>query len=112
MGRYVYAPHADRNHSDVIGWYEELYCSVLDLHKVGENCPDILVGCAHLTDLVEIKWEAGQLSPGQVLFHKNWRGSKVIIVKTQPDVINHVLNMRERASVKWGSQGRKHETDD
>ena len=102
MGRYVYAPKADQNHSEIVGAYNELYCSVLDLHKVGESCPDLLVGCAGRSELVEIKQEAGQLSPGQVLFNNLWRGNKVVIVRNRADVINHVGNIRERAS-----RGRK-----
>jgi hypothetical protein len=98
MGRYVYAPHADANHKAVKGWYEELYCSVLDLHKVGESCPDLLIGCAGRDELVEIKSEEGNLKPHQVTFHRDWRGAKVAVVRTKADVINHVMNIRERIS--------------
>lgn len=65
---------ADANHSDVRGWYEELFCSVLDLHSVGMGCPDFLIGCAGRSELVEVKTEHGQLEPSQVTFQKTWRG--------------------------------------
>lgn len=98
MSDYVYAPHADGNHAEVIGWYEELFCSVLDLHKVGGGCPDLLVGCAGRDELVETKPEGGQLRPNQVTFNKTWRGRKVTLVRTQADVIAHVQELRERVS--------------
>jgi hypothetical protein len=102
VGRYVYAPKADSNHSEVTGWYEELFCSVLDLHKLGGGAPDLLVGCAGRSELVEVKPEAGQLRANQVTFNRTWRGNKVVLVRTQADVINHVKNIRERVSRgKW-----------
>ena len=102
MSHYVYAPKADSNHAEIMGWYEELYCSVLDLHKVGGGAPDLLVGCAGRSELVEVKPEAGQLRANQVLFNKLWRGNKVVLVRTRADVVNHVKNIRERVSRgKW-----------
>jgi len=88
----------DANHAEVKGWYEELYCSVVDLHGVGFGCPDLLVGLAAHTDLVEVKTDTGQLKPSQKRFQADWRGAKVVVVRTHADVINHVQNVRERAS--------------
>lgn len=89
---------ADGNHSEVRGWYEELYCSVVDLHGVGFGCPDLLIGLAGRSELVEIKTDSGQLEASQVRFQRDWRGSKVAVVRTQADVANHVQNVRERVS--------------
>lgn len=98
----------DANHGSIAAWYEELFCSVKDTHGVGHGFGDMVVGCAGITDIVEVKTEAGQLEPAQVTFHRDWRGSKVVIVRNQSDVINHVLNMRERQSLrKWGTNGQK-----
>jgi hypothetical protein len=88
----------DANHSEVTGWYEELFCSVVDLHAVGGGVPDLLIGCAGRSELVEVKTEHGQLEPAQVTFIRDWRGAKVVIVRTQADVINHVMNIRERVT--------------
>lgn len=96
---------ADKNHSEVRGWYEELFCSVVDLHGVGGGCPDLLVGFAGRSELVEVKTEHGQLEPSQVTFGKTWRGSKITVVRTHADVINHVQNVRERIS--RGSHGNQ-----
>ncbi len=100
--QYKYAPKADSNHSEIVGFYEELYCSVLDLHKVGGGCPDLLIGCAGRSELVEVKPEAGQLRANQITFNKTWRGNKVMLVHTRADVVNHVAEIRERVS-----RGRK-----
>ena len=54
MSHYVYAPKADSNHAEIIGFYEELFCSVLDLHKVGGGAPDLLVGCAGRSELSKL----------------------------------------------------------
>lgn len=97
----------DENHGQVQAWYEQLYVSVKDTHGVGGGFGDMVVGCAGVTDIVEIKTEDGHLAPNQVTFHRDWRGSKVVTVRNQSDVINHVLNMRERQSLrKWGTNGK------
>lgn len=89
----------DSNHEEIIAAYEELYCSVVDLHTVGHGCPDILVGIANqVSELVEVKTEGGTLEPAQVTFQKTWRGRKVVLVRTRQDVENHVLAVRERLS--------------
>lgn len=107
MNRFAARSTPDENQAEVSSWYNELWCSVVDLHGVGFGCPDILVGTAGINDLVEIKTIHGQLEPKQIRFIRDWRGSKVVIVKTKADVINHVLNMRERAATKWGNNGKK-----
>lgn len=104
MSHYVYAPKADSNHREVKGWYEELFCSVVDIHHVGGGVPDLLIGCAGISELVEVKTEEGNLEPSQLTFQKTWRGPKVKIIRSQADVINHVTNIREKVSRgKYGS---------
>ena len=90
--------HRDKMHEEVVSWYEELYCSVVDLHTLGHGIPDLLVGCVGLCELAEVKSEDGHLESNQITFQNNWRGANVVVVKTHSDVINHVANMRERVS--------------
>jgi len=90
--------HKDAIHDDVIGWYEELFCSVIDLHTIGGGKPDLLIGCAGCDELAEVKSDEGHLQPNQVTFAKTWRGHKVTIVRSRADVLNHVANIRERVS--------------
>jgi hypothetical protein len=49
-------------------------------------------------ELVEVKTEAGNLEASQKLFAAVWRGPKIVVVRTKADVVNHILNLRERAS--------------
>jgi hypothetical protein len=98
MRRPAAQGRTDANHAQVRGWYEELYCSVVDTHRMGGGFPDLVVGIATTTELVEVKTEDGQQLPSQITFQKTWRGSKVVVVRTQADVINHVTNIRERVS--------------
>lgn len=86
----------DSNHDDVVGWYGELFCSVLELAGVGFGCPDILVGCSGRSELVEIKSDEGDLNAGQRTFIRDWRGGKVRIVRTRDDVVQHVQEIRRR----------------
>lgn len=87
----------DSNHHDVIGWYRELGCFVCDTKDVGFGFPDLVVGAAGVTDVVEIKSGEGRLRSSQELFISAWRGSAVRIVRTQGDVLEHVTDMRRRA---------------
>lgn len=88
----------DSNHIEIVEAYEELFCSVVDTHGQGGGFPDLVCGIAGVTCLVEIKTEAGQLEASQIRFQRDWRGSKVTVVRTRADVINHVQNVRERVS--------------
>ena len=86
----------DANHAAIVRQFEVLFCSVLDLHSNGGGCPDLLIGCAGVSALVEIKTEDGALRPNQVTFHRNWRGGKVRIVRSPEEAIEHVIEMRGR----------------
>ena len=76
--------------------YRDAGCSVVDLHGVGFGCPDLMIGCAGRTELVEVKTDEGELSPGQVVFVRDWRGSKVVIVRNRDGVMVHVQAIRRR----------------
>ena len=86
----------DGNHSDVAKWYRELGCTVFDLADVGLGCPDLLIGIAGVTCIVEVKMPDGTLTPAQQTFLAGWRGGEVAIVRTQDDVIAHVQNVRRQ----------------
>ena len=88
----------DSNHADIVQAYEDCYCSVQDTHALGFGFPDLVVGIAGQTELVEIKTDHGRLEKSQIRFQRDWRGSKVTVVRSQADVINHVQNVRERVS--------------
>ena len=95
-GRHVEG-RRDENQPDVVGWYKQLGCSVVDLGDVGNGCPDLLIGCAGETGLAEVKVEGEELRPTQVRFNAEWRGRKPWTVRTMQDVVDHVANLRKRA---------------
>lgn len=86
----------DANHADIQRFYEQLFCNFVDTHMVGGGFGDAVVGCAAITDIIEIKTADGDLLPSQVTFHKTWRGSKILVIRDQQDVIEHVTSMRAR----------------
>lgn len=86
----------DANHGDVVKWYRELGCSVAETQDAGLGVPDLFVGCAGITDPVEIKTGDGKLRPSQQTFVLAWRGSITRIVRTQSEVLAHVHDMRRR----------------
>lgn len=93
------SPH-DANHGELVKRYEEHFCKVLDLSKVGRACPDILVRIntreGHVLQLVEIKTEDGSLSPSQELFHGEWGARSCTVVRNVHDVDNHILRVKAR----------------
>jgi hypothetical protein len=86
----------DSNHTDVVKWYRDLGCSVFDLADVALGCPDLLVGMAGVTCIVEVKSADGTLTGLQKTFLAGWRGGEVTIVRTQDEVIAHVQAVRKR----------------
>lgn len=86
----------DENHGAITEAYKAMYCSVFDTSMVGFGYPDLTVGIAGQTHLVEIKGEDGKLRASQELFIKTWRGAKVVIVRNERDVMDHVKSVRER----------------
>jgi hypothetical protein len=96
---HVYAPHADQNHTQVIKWYEELYCLVFDVHKLARFV-DLVVriptkGGATL-QLVEIKTEDGKLTAKQEQLQRLWGGWCIATVRTHEDVMRHVRLVQAR----------------
>lgn len=69
------AARVDANHKDVVEAFRKLGCSVLSLAAIGKGAPDLAVGWAGLTCMVEVK--AGPkkgLTPDQVEFWNTWKG--------------------------------------
>jgi hypothetical protein len=90
----------DVNHAELAKVYEELFCSVIDTHALGFGFPDLVVGFAGQTELVEVKTEKGKATPAQERFTRDWRGSKVRIVRNRQEVVEHVLEVRRRAAFR------------
>jgi hypothetical protein len=86
----------DENQAMIVSTYEALYCSVVDTHELGGGFPDLVVGIAGITCLVEVKNADGTLKRSQETFKLDWRGSKPEVVRTEADVIAHVRRVRMR----------------
>jgi len=88
----------DGNHAEIAKWYEDAYCSVIDLHALGLGIPDLLIGVGGRAFLREVKTEHGHLEDSQTAFAKTWRGGKIEVVRSLHDVTNDVLQLRQHVS--------------
>ena len=84
------AARTDANHAQIVAAFRQLGYSVLDLSRVGQGCPDLLVARNGESWLVEIKDgakppSARKLTPDESEFHARWKG-RVIIVESLDDV--------------------------
>lgn len=51
------------------------------------NCPDLVIGRHGVTHLVEVKSGKAPLKPGQIDWHREWRGSPVIVLRSVDDAL-------------------------
>jgi hypothetical protein len=84
------ARKVDANHARIVAAFARLGCSVLDLSRVGQGCPDLLISKHGRNVLVEIKDgdkspSRRRLTPDQCGFHSTWKG-RLAIVKDLADV--------------------------
>lgn len=66
---------SDANQPKIVAALRQAGASVQDLHRVGKDCPDLLVGFRGINFIIEIKVLGGKLTPGQALWHMKWNGS-------------------------------------
>ena len=73
-----YKKRVDENQKQIIHTFIALGASVLNLSRVGEGCPDILIGYRNQSVLREIKRnEKAPFTEPQIKFMQNWRGGAV-----------------------------------
>lgn len=82
------AAKIDANQPAIVTALRQAGAFVQSLAAIGDGCPDLLVGYAGLTALVEVKDgsklpSARQLTPDQQQWHQNWTGGTLAVV---PDV--------------------------
>ena len=93
------AAKKDMNHNDIAEALIEAGCSVLDLSRVGNGCPDMLVGVRSENILLEVKrpkakgQTAGKLEKTQEAFFALWRGT-VYAVHSPEEALRAVGVMR------------------
>lgn len=85
------ASRVDGNQTAIVQRFRECGASVLHLHMVGDDCPDLLIGTKGVNVLVELKTDTGTLSLGQREFIKGWRGADVWVIRS-PDEAQMLVN--------------------
>jgi hypothetical protein len=82
------AAKVDDNQAEIVAALRKAGCSVQPLHRVGEGCPDLLVGKFGTNWLIEVKDgkkppSARKLTDPQVAWHRDWRGSVCVVSSVQ-----------------------------
>ena len=73
-----YKKRVDENQNQIIHTFIALGASVLNLSRVGQGCPDLLIGYKGISCLVEIKRDSkAAFTDPQVKFMQTWRGGAV-----------------------------------
>jgi Holliday junction resolvase len=72
----------DAIHVESVNLLRALGFSVYDAAHAGDSFPDVCVGLAGVTDLIEFKTGNAPLTDGQVVFANNWRGRPVVVLRS------------------------------
>lgn len=80
----------DLNHTEIKQALLACGCSVIDLADAGNSVPDLLVGRAGRSFLVEVKSPKGKERPGQHDARLAWRGDGWCVVHTVQDALRAV----------------------
>lgn len=75
----------DANQAEIVAALRRAGATVQSLAEIGDGCPDLLVGRAGKTLLIEIKDGAQppskrQLTEDQLRWHGDWRGGALAVV--------------------------------
>lgn len=71
----------DTAQTQIVADLRKAGATVQSLADVGDGCPDLLVGRAGMTFLLEVKTHRGdKLTPAEEAWHARWRGEPVYIV--------------------------------
>lgn len=76
-----FARRVDLNHADLVREMREAGLFVIDLSRVGNGVPDLLVSNSDEMWLVEIKSPKGRMRERQRQWHEAWKGKKPLIIR-------------------------------
>jgi len=82
-----WAARVDANQHAIVKAMRQRDARVHSLHRVGQGCPDLLVGFQGRNLLMEVKTEDGTLTDSEARWHELWRGT-VHIVRTAHDALD------------------------
>jgi hypothetical protein len=75
----TYAKRVDLNHAEVVKTLRSLGAGVVDMSRVGQGFPDLLVHYKGQCVLVEVKsGEAKKFTQAQLNFISNWQGPAIV----------------------------------
>lgn len=69
------AAKVDTNQTEIVNTLRQLGCSVVITSTIGKGFPDLVVGVAGQTWLIEVKTAKGQYTPDQLAFISTWKGN-------------------------------------
>ena len=76
----------DANHPEIVNALTEIGAKVLSLANLGNGTPDILVGFRGRLFLMEIKTNAGKLTPDEAEWHEDWH----LVAAYRPAIVRSV----------------------
>jgi len=75
----TYAKRVDLNHTEIIKTLRSLGAGVVDMSRVGQGFPDLLVHFHNQCVLVEVKsGENKKFTQAQLKFISNWQGPAIV----------------------------------
>lgn len=84
----------DSTHAEIRKELRDLGATVADTADLGKDFPDLVVGLAGQTFLVEAKAAKGKLSDGQSEFAQGWRGSPVVVLRSRIEAREWLIRKR------------------
>lgn len=86
------AARTDSNQAEIVCALRAVGVSVQPLHSVGQGCPDLLVGCAGVNVLLEVKDSAQppskrQPTPDESLWHCEWQGQVATVTNIAEAIV-------------------------
>lgn len=88
----------DSTHKAIVAQLRCFGASVFDAGDVGCGFPDLVVGFAGKTYLIECKDAKGKLTEDQESFVASWKGSEVTILRSASDAALWVLEQRRKGA--------------
>ncbi len=88
------AAKVDDNQKEIVEALRRVGLSVICLHAIGKGCPDLLVSSPTSMWLIEVKTLKGKLTPDQEKFHRDWRGTPILIVRDPVEAIQKTVGVK------------------
>jgi Holliday junction resolvase len=75
----TYAKRVDLNHQEIVKTLRSLGAGVVDMSRVGQGFPDLLIHFQNQSVLVEVKsGENKKFTQAQLRFISNWQGPAIV----------------------------------